>query len=642
MNNAFTMSFSHDRTTTARPGPAGGDDPHADFFTVLRTGDPVADYPRVRALLRSVPHGELPRAGRLLSRLDADEVLRHHPAQPVLNVAVTGHGTLSELLPPLTAELARHGLLLRPYTASFDTYLPELLDPDSELYRSRPDIVLCVLDPHIVLDELPTPWTVADAERVLAEKVGLIDRLTERFETAPGRLLVLNTLPLPPDLPALLTSDRHRAELGAVWREANARLLRMGTRRSSVVVVDLDPLIAGGTPVCDRQMSQYVKAHLGAGLLGRYAREVGHLARQLAGQTRKCLVVDLDGTMWGGILGDDGAEGIEIGPGPRGEAFAAFQRAVAQLKSQGILLAVVSKNDAEPVRRVLGEHPGMVLRDEDFVRVIANWEPKHDNIESLARALNLATGSFVFVDDSPYECALVRRALPEVEVIEVGPEPALHLEKLLADRWFGVRELTAEDLGRTEQYRVELRREEFAGTFTDIGQYLRELGITVRFAAVAEAEVPRVAQLTQRTNQFNMGLRRLEAAEVRDLAGRPDHSVLTIRSADRFADNGLVGAVLCRRADGVTHIDNFLLSCRVFARGIENACLSALLRHEHANGARAVQAVYRYSPKNTRMKPFYATNGFIEVSDDGVEAVFRHDLVAIADPPGHLRLITDL
>jgi FkbH-like protein len=568
--------------------------PSEELAALHRSGRLADEYPRVRSLLADLSGTELVRAGRLLSRLDPTAVLAKHPEQPTLTVAVTGHGTLSELVAPLTAELARHGLLVRPFVADFDSYVADLADPDSALYATGPDLTLCVLDPYVVFDEVPMPWAPADVARVLDEKVALVARLADSHARRAGEAtLVLNTLPLPARFAAQLVDHRSRAQLGAVWREGNARLLRLVEDRPALTVLDLDPLLAAGDAAEDPRLSVYTHTHLSPALFSSYAREIGHLARHLTGHTKKVLVLDLDGTVWGGVLGDDGVDGVEVSGTYRGEAFRAFQRVARQLGAQGVLLAAVSKNDAAPVRAALRDHPEMTLRQGDFVRVVANWRPKHDNLVELARALNLGLDSIVFVDDSPYECGLVRAELPEVTVVPVDDEPAHHVEKLLRDGWFTTRELTVEDRRRGATYQEEQARQDFLDTADSLTDYLRGLGIRVRFWPVEPHEVPRLSQLTLRTNQFNLTTRRLQPAEVAELVRDTDNDVLAIRVSDRFGDSELVGAVLLRRAGDVVRIENFLLSCRVFSRGIEQACLSSVLRDAKAAGAVAVEGAYR-------------------------------------------------
>jgi FkbH-like protein len=607
-----------------------------------RTGQLVAQYPAVTRLVAELSGGELLRAGQLLARLDPNEVSDAHPAIPAVSVALTGHGTTTPLVAPLTAEFARHGLLLRPHVADFDSYVFDLSDPGSALYRTEADLVVCVLDPAVIADELPVTWQPSDVQAAAEEKIALLRQLASRFATESRGTLVLNTLPLPRDLLAQLVDYRSRAQLGAIWRDANAALLRFTDDLPSVVVLDLDPLVAEGIAGKDPRLDVYAKLHLSPDLLARYARELGHLARHLAGRTKKCLVLDLDNTVWGGVLGEDGQDGIEVDGGYRGEAFRAFQRVIKQIASQGVLLAAVSKNDQEPVRAVLREHPAMTLREDDFVRVVANWRPKSENLVELAEALNLGVDSFVFVDDSSYECGLVRHSLPGVAVVQVGDEPADHVRRLLADGWFDVRTLTTEDRGRVAKYRDELVRRDFLHSFDSIESYLAELGVKTTLAAATEPDVARVSQLTLRTNQFNLTTHRLQPADVRELIDDPKALVLTIRASDRFGDNGLVGAIFARWDEDALRIDNFVLSCRVFSRGIEQAGLSAVLRHARASGARAVHGTYRPTAKNHTVKDFYPRYGFLPMSDSDGSSTFRHDLVDIIATPEHLDLTTEL
>jgi FkbH-like protein len=614
-------------------------DSSADALVELsRAGRLVAEYPLVRELVSGLSGPALLRAGRLLARLDPDEILREHATVSSVTIAITGHGTLGAVVPALTAELARYGLVLRPVLGDFESYVMDLGSPSSKLRAAGADLVLCVLDPAVIFDEVPVPWGPEDVERVAAAKLLLIGQLAAQLETAGQGTLVLNTMPLLRRYAGQLVDSRSRACLGAVWREANARLLRLAQDHPGVVVLDLEPLIADGVAVSDARLSTYVKAHLTADLLAGYAREVGHLARHLSGLTRKCLVLDLDNTLWGGVLGDDGVEGIEVGDSYRGEAFLAFQRVVKQIGSQGVLIAAVSKNDPELVRQVLREHPRMALRESDFASIIANWQPKHDNLIALARTLGLAAESFVFVDDSEYERGLVRRQLPGVAVVDVSDEPALHVEKLLRDGWFDVRELTPEDGARASMYREEVARKSFLDSFGSAEDYLRELGVSVALGRAAEPEIARLAQLTLRTNQFNLTTRRLQPADVRTMINDPATLVLSIRASDRFGDNGLVGAVFLRHSSDMVCIENFLLSCRVFSRGIEQACLAWVLRHARASGARAVSAIYRPGAKNHAVADFYPRYGFVPIAREGTAVTFCHCLAEIMPPPDHVGL----
>lgn len=602
-------------------------------------------YDEVAGLLaREEPGGGPPdaaAAGRLLGGIDPDAVLAHHPAVPVVTVAVTGQSTVGQVLDPLRGELARHGLLLRPVLGEHGTYLRDLTDPAGELHTARPDLTLCLLDAETLFSQVPVVWRPADVV-IAAQEV--LDRCTALAGSAPGTL-VLNTLPLPRTYSHQLVDHRSRALLGAVWREFNARLLRLTERFPGLVVIDLDPLVGEGGPVTDPRLARYAKVRLGVELLAAYAREAGHLARALRGATRKCLVLDLDNTLWDGVLGEEGPDGIAAAGTLRGEAFGAFQRCVRQLGSQGVLLAVSSKNDPDQVERVLAGHPDLVLREPDFVAVHANWGPKDVALADIARQLDLGADALVFADDSAAERAQVLHGLPEVAVVPLDGEPASHVERLLADGWFDTMSLTEEDRARTGEYRARRERRELHAGAGSHQEFLDALDVRLEVGPARPHEFARLSQLTLRTNQFNLTGGGYSEAALRGLAaGGGRHLLLAARSADRFGDNGLTGAVLVSVSDGQWHLDNLWLSCRVFGRGIEQALLAVLLSRARRLGLRAVGARYVPTVRNHRARGFYPSLGFVardlpdrEEHADGAEE-FHHDLAVLPDLPGHVRV----
>ncbi|MCZ4123237.1 HAD-IIIC family phosphatase [Streptomyces sp. H39-S7] len=603
-----------------------------------------AEYDRVAPLLAELTDDpgtsgatDLPRAGRLLAGLDRAAVLAAHPDTPVVTVAVTGQSTVAQLVDPLTAELARHGLLLRPVLGDHGAYLHDLTSEQGLFHGLAADLSLCLLDAETVFAEVPSPWDVAALSRAADDVLERLTGLAAHHAERPGTL-VLNTLPLPRRHTHQLVDHRSRARLGAVWREFNAALLRLTERFPGLAVLDLDPLIADTGPVSDPRLAGYARAQYTAPLLAAYAREAAHLARSLRGMTKKCLVLDLDDTLWDGILGDAGADGIAAAGTLRGEAFGAFQRIIRQLGAQGVLLAVSSKNDAEPVLAVLRDHPDMVLRETDFVQINANWRPKDGNVAEIADGLGIGLDSLVFADDSPAERAQVRHGAPQVAVVPLDDEPALHVTRLLADGWFDTPRLTDEDRARTGQYRVERERRELREGSGSHADFLRELKVSVELGAPLGHEFARLAQLTRRTNQFNLTGLRSAQADLEARAADPGQLLLVARAADRFGDNGLVGAVLGHRAADGLHLDNIWLSCRVLARGIEQGCVAVLLERARDAGLAAVHARYRPTAKNHRVRDFYPSLGFEEVGEDGDGVVFRHDLRTVPPVPEHLAI----
>jgi FkbH-like protein len=597
-------------------------------------------------LLAELGEGELVRAGALLARVNPADVLAAHPGTPVLRIAVTARSTVHALLAPLAAEVARHGMLLDAVEGEYGGWLRELTDPGSALYAHRPDLVLCPLDPYGPWDRLGVPWRLTDVAAALDEEAEQLASLVAAFGKlrADGRgTLVLNTVPLLRRFTQQLLDLGERAELGVLWREFNASVLRLADPGGGVAVLDLDPLLAEGHAADDPRLGTYAGAHLPEPLLAGYARDAAHLARALTGRGRKALVLDLDGTLWDGVLAEHGPDGITARGGRRGDAYRALQQTVRQLSAQGVLLAVASKNDAEQVRRTLRDHPDLVLREGDFAAVRADWGPKPQHLAAIAEELGIAVDALVFVDDSAFERGAVREALPGVATVALDDEPALHVERLLADGWFDAVRVTEEDRARPARYRSRAARSAERARALDYGAYLAGLGTVLALApATTPADHDRVAQLTQRTNRFNLTGERLTPAEVAR-AARDGALVLTARVRDRHGDEGLTGAAIVTRAPGTGwEVRNLLLSCRVLGRGIEDALVAWLLGHARASGATSVRAHYRAGRANTALAGFWTAYGFApEPPESPVPGArtFHHDLAApLPEPPAHVRL----
>ncbi|WP_326808802.1 HAD-IIIC family phosphatase [Streptomyces sp. NBC_01775] len=623
------------------PSPAGS------LRALHAAGELVAAYPQVRGLLDGAPAHELDFAGRALARLDPDEVLAAHPGTPVVRVAVTGRGTVGELVPALTGEAARHGMLLRTLVCG-GGYARELADPRSALYAHAPELTLCVLDPLTVWEKVAEPWLPIEVTVAAARQRALLAELAAAHAAhAPsGATLVLNTVPLLRRFTHQLTGLAQRAELGGLWREFNADLLYMSTPAEGLAVLDLEPLLAAGIRADDPRMGAYADAHCTAGLLAAYAREAGHLLRALRGGAKKCLVLDLDGTLWDGVLAEEGPEGVSASGSLRGAAFGAFQRAVRQLASQGVLLAVCSKNDPAPVARALAEHPEFPLGAEDFVTVVADWGSKAEGVHTIAARLGIAPEAVVFADDTPFERETVRAGVPGAAVVPLDAEPALHTEHLLADGWFDTPTLTEEDRLRPARYAQRERRERFMDGSSDTTghqAFLAGLGIRAEVSPAREHESARLAQLSLRTNRFNLTGTRLTTAQVRQLADGPGTLALAVRAADRFGDEGVIGAVFGRVDATGLHLDNLVLSCRILGRGIEEALLSGLLYAARAAGLPAVHALWRPTRANGALRTLYPDHGFAPVprpgaAADGGSLCFRHALERVTPVPAHVRL----
>jgi FkbH-like protein len=338
---------------------------------------------------------------------------------------------------------------------------------------------------------------------------------------------------------------------------------------------------------------------------------------------KKVLVLDLDNTLWGGVVADDGLEGISLGDtSPQGEAFKAFQKYIRSLKQRGVLLAVCSKNDHDRAVEVFEKHPEMVLRLADIVSFKANWEPKSENIRHMAAELNLGLDSFVFVDDNPAEIEIVRRFAPEVATLLLGPDPSEYVAQLQDCRFFEPRNITAEDAARTSQYRSETQRQQLQASVTDMDAYLESLQMEATISEFTPVDVPRLAQLINKSNQFNLTTRRRTEADLHALLHDPGHVGFSVRLKDRFGDHGLISIVIGRKKDGVLEVDTWLMSCRVLKRQVEETALNELVRLAEKNSANQLAGVYLPTPKNEMVRDFYSRMGFTLSSENETRREF--------------------
>jgi FkbH-like protein len=338
----------------------------------------------------------------------------------------------------------------------------------------------------------------------------------------------------------------------------------------------------------------------------------------MRGRSRKVLVLDLDNTMWGGVVGDDGLEGIRLGQGdPRGEAHLELQSAALALKKRGVLLAVSSKNDEAVARRAIREHPDMLLREDDFSAVQINWSDKATNLELLAEKLSLGIDSFVFIDDNPVERAQVRGALPDVFVPELPSDPAQYASVLLASGAFESITFSEEDRHRAEQYRANGKRESLAAQSRDLNSFLESLQMSAVFTSKGADGWARFTQLINKSNQFNLTTLRYTEADIAELVEHPRVLTLQVRLRDQFGDNGMICAIIARPRDDEWILDTWVMSCRVLGRRVEEATLNEIVRLAAKEGIRSLIGLYRPTPRNGLVRDHYKKLGFRHSGTEG-------------------------
>ncbi len=513
--------------------------------------------------------------------------------KPAIRLAILGGCSLYPLHDLLEHLCEMQETPVELWLGDYDNYVSEIMDETSQLYAFAPHVALllpaanrCKYSGRLTD---PRPAQQAEARKTAESILELAHKV--HAKTGAEILLANFILPTGHDLGAF----RSRS-LGSDWTYRKWVNLELGLNAPPFVrICDLEFLAArlGGAQATDPRGWFETKQPGSPALLVELAREAAHLLVSLKRAPKKVLVLDLDNTLWGGVVAEDGLEGIELGDtSPRGEAFKAFQKYIISLKQRGVLLAVCSKNDFIKAAEPFEKHPEMILRMGDIVSFKANWEPKSENIRRMAPELNLGLDSFVFVDDNPAEIDIVRQFAPEVTTILLGPDPSEYVAQLQDCRLFEPSSITAEDEERTGQYRAEAERKALAASVTDMDSYLNSLAMEATISEFTSVDAPRLSQLINKSNQFNLTTRRRTEAEVLAVMNDPGFVGYSMRLNDRFGDHGLISIVIGQKVDGAMKIDTWLMSCRVLKRQVEEEVLNELVRLAKLRGCQRLEGIY--------------------------------------------------
>ena len=542
------------------------------------------------------------------------------PPRRAARLALLGSYTTSQLATMLWLAALRLGISLEVYESPYGQYRQEILDPASAAYAFAPDLVLLAVH----TDELRLPTFSETPEEDVAAEVERWTSLWGAFASHSTATIVQHGFALPPDAPfghlgATLPGSRQ-----AMGQTVNARLAAASA--PSVAFVDCDRLasLIGKRRWFDARYWHLAKQAVALDALPLLARHTAAVIAARLGLSRKCLVLDLDNTLWGGIVGEDGLAGILLGGDtPEGEAFLAFQESILALQRRGIVLAVCSKNNDADAREVFERHPAMRIALDDVAVFVADWRTKPEQLRSVAETLGIGLDALVFVDDNPVEREAVRRFLPEVDVIPLPPDPSEYVSALADYLLFEPASFTAEDARRTEQYRGREQATAAAASADSLEDFHRSLELRCVVSPFTPEDLPRIAQLVGKTNQFNLTTRRHSAAALEEFARDPSCVHFSFRLTDRFADQGLVALAIAFARDGVLDVDTWLMSCRVIGRTLEATVLQELARAALERGCSAIEGTYLPTAKNELVRDLYPRLGFERLD----ETRWRYDLM---------------
>ncbi len=538
---------------------------------------------------------------------------------PELRLAILAEHASQQLTHVIKAKILELGFFPVIYEADYSTAALEAYDPASGLYAFAPDVVFFSLAAQKYRDNflsnLDPEWRERLPQAYAGEVMGIVDAML-----SAGLGVIVSNLALPVERMFGNFSAQTSLSLYGSALKFNALLVDAVAQRRGCQLNDVMYLASriGGEAFFDERLWASAKYLCANRHLPEVAHGVARAAAARKGRMSKCLVLDLDNTLWGGVIGDDGKDGIALGGDAYGEQFQLFQRYILSLKARGYILAVCSKNNEEVALDAFRNHPEMILAEGDIAVFVANWNDKASNIEYIARVLNIGLDSLVFIDDSPFERELVKAALPMVAVPDMPEDVADYMRAIEASGVLEAIGYSNEDYHRNQKYREEALRTTEQIKYGSIDEYLQSLRMTIVCSTFVEDSLPRVAQLLQRSNQFNLCTRRFSEADCERMMNDPAgyHSVQA-RLSDRFGDYGLISVICTRVADKCMHIEELVMSCRVLRRGVEEYLMNHLFQECRRRNLKGIFGEYIKTAKNAMVKDFYENFGYRPVPGPG-------------------------
>lgn len=533
---------------------------------------------------------------------------------PVVKIALLGDTATQFLATAIKGWGVERGYRIELFEAEYNQVERQFMDPTSDLHQFDAQYIVVFQSTH-KWNERYSLLTTAE-QGVLADN--RLDFVTQICDSSKAKIIYFN---YPEIEDTVFGSYANKVETSFTYqvRKMNYELMKLSEEKQNLFICDIDGLQnkLGRDTMFDAMVYTTTEMILSLDAIPYVSSRVMDIVCALQGKFKKCIILDLDNTLWGGIVGDDGLEGIQLGHGLGiGKAFTEFQMWVKKLKNRGIIVCVCSKNDEDKAKEPFEKHPDMVLQLDDISVFMANWETKVDNIRQIQQILNIGFDSMVFIDDNPFERNMVRENIPGVTVPEMPEDPSCYLEYLYSLNLFETASYSLADKDRTKQYQVQTKRAAFSKSFTNEADFLKSLNMISKVEGFTMFNIPRVAQLSQRSNQFNLRTVRYTESDIEAMLKDEKCFPLTFTLEDKFGDNGLIAVVIMKELDGESlFIDTWFMSCRVLKRGMENFTMNNMVEVAKMHSYKKIVGEYLPTPKNGMVANHYAKLGFVQMPD---------------------------
>tara|TARA_Y100001936_G_scaffold34250_3_gene32310 strand:- start:1636 stop:3384 length:1749 start_codon:yes stop_codon:yes gene_type:complete len=555
-----------------------------------------------------------------------------------IKVGILSSFTLNGLDETLHVKTSELGIRYQSYISGYNQYNQQILDPESDLYNFSPDITFLILDTRNFFgDSFYFSYNMSETERksLFEEKFSQLKNLIENFQTNSNSKLIVANFNIPHYSPNGIIETKSEFGFHEMIEEINKKLREISKNSNSIYIYNFNNFIS---KFGEKNVFDYRQFHLGDiqityNLIPFLADELMGYIKPIHGKNKKCIVLDLDNTLWGGVVGEDGFDGIELGHTANGKAFVEFQKELLSLWHQGIILAINSKNNFDDAMKVIREHPDMILKENNFASMQINWNDKAENMKAISNELNIGLSSMVFFDDDKINQARIKQEFPEILTVDV-PDDSSQFSPLLKNmNDFNVLQRTKEDQNRGKMYAQQRERKTLENSISDLDEFLKQLKIKVKIKKSDQFLIPRISQLTLKTNQFNLTTKRYQEEDIKEFSNDPNFEVGCAQVLDKFGDNGITGVYIVKKNENFWIIDTFLLSCRIMGRGVENAILAEIMKSAKQNGINEIKAKFIPTEKNKPAENFLSEFGF-EKQDDYWIYKLNNDIKS----PNHLKV----
>ena len=538
-----------------------------------------------------------------------------------INVGILASFSLNGLEETLRVKCAQKGIDCRTYVGDYNQYNQEIFKSDSKLFQFNPQLTFLILDIRHILGELYfLPYSISASERkeFVETKVDEIKKLVETFLDNSNSKLVITNFQIPVYSPYGINEQKEDFGMKQLVYEINNKIRHELKDQSLVFIYDFNEFVMkfGEYNVFNYQDYFFGDIKISIDYIPKFADELLGYVNAVMGITKKCIVLDLDNTLWGGIIGEDGFNNIKLGDDPIGRSFVEFQKRLLALNQRGIILAINSKNNFEDAMEVIKKHPSMILREDNFACMKINWDDKVTNLQEISKELNIGLDSMVFFDDDLINQEFVKTSLPEVLVVELPNDSSQFAQIITKMKEFDVLKITEEDVKRNEMYSVQKKRTELKNKIVDFDEFLKQMNIEVNIKKADSFTIPRISQLTLKTNQFNLTTKRYQQEEISSFSSDKDRIVECVQVSDKFGDNGITGVYIIEKKDSKEWIiDTFLLSCRIMGRKVEEAMLYQIIEKAKNLGIKRIKGKFIPTKKNKPAENFYSDCGFKKEGD---------------------------